>query len=647
MKPKVGRIVEAVAWRLHRLLGDRIVYGGLLKATTVWRRVLKKTVFIGIVGSAGKTTAKELFTGMLANHGKAVGNRASFNNIEEIAKTMLRARPNHRAFVSELSEDRPGVVRQQTALLRPSVGIVTVVKDDHLAAFESREAIAVEMQSLIASLPTSGTAVLNADDPLVLAMAAQCRAKVLTYGLSSKAELRAEDVSSAWPDRLQMTLVRGTQRVKLVTQLCGTHWIPSVLGAIGGGLATGLTLQECAQGLASVPPFEGRMQPVTTPEGVTFIRDDFKAPLWTLDACFEFMWEANAKRKIIVIGDISDTGSTKSLKFARVAVAAQAVAEITVFVGPWATSVLKAQIGEDGRVLRVFSNVRDAANYIQSVAHSGDVVLLKGTNRQNHLQRIILTRDDAVACWRDDCARQIFCSACPDRMKPSGPSSSLPAKLSVLDKPPLATSPLPRVDPAEQIIIGFGNPGAQFANTPHNAGYEMIDGFATGFALEWKLSAGVLTARGTARGHRVCLMKLLCPMNLTGAALMNASQSMGFQPGQCILVYDDLSLPLGKVRQRQSGSAGGHRGVASVLEAFQTDAFRRVKIGIRPNDTALRHLDYVLTAWAAPDQAVLNQAVGAAITLIVGLFPKAFKGDSSRDVLEYSHGPAKKPESTL
>ena len=232
-------------------------------------------------------------------------------------------------------------------------------------------------------------------------------------------------------------------------------------------------------------------------------------------------------------------------------------------------------------------------------------------------------------------------------MKPSGPSSSLPAKLSVLDKPPLATSPLPRVDPAEQIIIGFGNPGAQFANTPHNAGYEMIDGFATGFALEWKLSAGVLTARGTARGHRVCLMKLLCPMNLTGAALMNASQSMGFQPGQCILVYDDLSLPLGKVRQRQSGSAGGHRGVASVLEAFQTDAFRRVKIGIRPNDTALRHLDYVLTAWAAPDQAVLNQAVGAAITLIVGLFPKAFKGDSSRDGLEYSHGPAKKPESTL
>ena len=253
MKPKARRIIEAVAWRLHRLLGDRIVYGGLLHAAALWRRVLKKTVFVGIVGSAGKTTAKELFTGMLGNYGKAAGNHGTFNNIEEIAKGMLHARPGHRAFVSELSEHLPGEVARQTALLRPSVAIVTVVKDDHIAAFASRQSIALEMQALVNALPANGTAVLNADDPLVLAMAALCRAKVLTYGLSSQAELRAEEVSSAWPDRLQMTLVFGPQRVRLVTQLCGTHWIPSVLGTIGGGLATGLTLEQCATAIAAVP----------------------------------------------------------------------------------------------------------------------------------------------------------------------------------------------------------------------------------------------------------------------------------------------------------------------------------------------------------------------------------------------------------
>ena len=100
--------------------------------------------------------------------------------------------------------------------------------------------------------------------------------------------------------------------------MCGTHWIPSVLGAIGGGLAAGMTLDECAKGIASVAPFDGRMQPVDTPEGVTFIRDDYKAPLWTVDACFEFMKVARAQRKIIVIGELQDIASQKGAKLSLI-----------------------------------------------------------------------------------------------------------------------------------------------------------------------------------------------------------------------------------------------------------------------------------------------------------------------------------------
>ena len=188
------------------------------------------------------------------------------------------------------------------ALLQPSVGIVTVVGNDHWSAYDSREAIAAEIGSLVASLPSTGTAVLNADDELVLAMAAKCAAKVLTYGVSPRAELRAEDVRSIWPERLQMTLVRGTERVPLRTQLCGSHGCLRCWAPVGGGLASGMSLTECVAGIARVAPFEGRMQPVTTPDGVTFIRDDYKAPLWTVDACFDFMKAARARRKIIVIG---------------------------------------------------------------------------------------------------------------------------------------------------------------------------------------------------------------------------------------------------------------------------------------------------------------------------------------------------------
>ena len=293
------RVRDAILWRAHHWLGDRVVYGVLLACARLWRHLLARPVWIGVVGSAGKTTAKELLLVMLAGHGKAVGNPESYNNIEEIAMAMLRVRPWHRFFATELNENMPGVVGRKVVLLQPRVGIITVVEDDHLAAFGSHEALAREMSRLVTALPASGTAVLNADDDRVLAMAALCKGKVLTYGTSTKAELRAQDITSNWPQRLRMTVTLGAEKVQLQTQLCGTHWVPSVLGAIGGGLAAGLTLQQCATGIATALPFEGRMQPVTTPQGVTFIRDDFKSPLWTLDACFDFMRSAAAKRKII------------------------------------------------------------------------------------------------------------------------------------------------------------------------------------------------------------------------------------------------------------------------------------------------------------------------------------------------------------
>ena len=276
------RLSGALLWRVRRLTGDDLVDRIIVKMAPHWRPFLKKPLFIGVTGSVGKTTTKELLLGILSRSGRGVGTIGSLNNLDATAQAMLRLRPSDNFFAAELSEDKPGLMDEQLALLQPSVGIVTVVGDDHSSKEYPREAIASEMCKLIASLPATGTAVLNADDTLVLAMATKTTARVITYGLSPNAELRAEEISSVWPERLQMTLVRGSERVKLSTQLCGTHWVPSVLGAIGGGLAARMTLDECAKGIAGVAPFDGRMQPVTTSDGITFIRDDYKAPLWTV-----------------------------------------------------------------------------------------------------------------------------------------------------------------------------------------------------------------------------------------------------------------------------------------------------------------------------------------------------------------------------
>nr|WP_294259178.1 Mur ligase family protein [Propionivibrio sp.] len=167
---------------------------------------------MGVTGSVGKTTTKELLLGMLGRNGRGVGTVGSLNNIDATAQAMMRSRPSDSFFAAELSEDKPGVMDKQVALLQPSVGIVTIVGFDHWSAFESREAIAAEMDKLIAALPANGTAVLNADDELVLAMAAKSVAGVITTVFRRRPNC-APKTSVPWQDRLQMTLVRGSERV--------------------------------------------------------------------------------------------------------------------------------------------------------------------------------------------------------------------------------------------------------------------------------------------------------------------------------------------------------------------------------------------------------------------------------------------------
>jgi len=101
-------------------------------------------------------------------------------------------------------------------------------------------------------------------------------------------------------------------------------------------------------------------------------------------------------------------------------------------------------------------------------------------------------------------------------------------------------------------------------------------------------------------------------MNHTGAKLKQLSQTMAFAPEQCILVYDDLDLPLGSVRARLNGGAGGHRGAASILEAFQEDGFRRVKVGVRQSEAKINRVDYVLTAFDAASRPAVDVAIAAA-----------------------------------
>ncbi|MHB1428575.1 MAG: Mur ligase family protein [Rhodocyclaceae bacterium] len=411
MTTLLNRGWNALAWRFrHKLVGDARLDRFIYKGGMAWRKLLTSPVFVAVAGSVGKTTTKDLLVGILSARNSVAANTLSLNVAPEIAKVVLRVRPWTRYCVAELGETGPNTLDSMLTLLRPTIAIVTNVGDDHISAFGSRDAIASEFCKAALAVPEDGTVVLNDDDPRVTEMANGLKCRILRFGLSDGADIRARDAVCIWPAPLEFTLEYQGQSIRVKTQLYGRQLLTSALAAIGGGLAVGLTLEECAAGIQDVAPPEGRLQLVRQ-EGVIYMRDDFKAPYWTLAPLIEQVADAQVQRKIFVLGTISDT-QRKEVAYVRVAEKLLKAADITIVVGRFASAVLKLRNSGNRDRLFTFTGVRDVCDFIHSIHREGDLIVLKGNGKKDHLERIPMSFSGAVNCWVDDCDRPMFCREC-------------------------------------------------------------------------------------------------------------------------------------------------------------------------------------------------------------------------------------------
>lgn len=564
-----------VVWQFYSHLGPPLA--------RLQRKRLNHIDFIGITGTAGKTTSKLLTTAIVATAGQVREWKGSGNVVHMTERVMRGTRTSDDFSVVEISAgEGPGFIDQQIALVRPQIGVVTSIGIEHLSMYRSIDAIAAEKSKLIKALPADGIAVLNADDPLVLAMGDGFAGQIITYGVATDATLRAENVSAPWPDRLSFTAFYDGQSCHVQTQLCGTHWVPSVLSALAAGVAVGIPLETAARAVSTVEPFRARMEPVETSNGVTFIRDDWKAPLWAMPTALNFLETATAPRKIMVVGNLSDYPGAAPPVYKRIALRALEVADYVFFVGPQSAHALAAKPDDDDQSLRIFSNTKQVSDFLDEFLRPGDLVVLKGSPRVEHLGRIALHRIAPISCWTMDCGKLELCDSCPllraDVEK--GAPAALPAQT-----PAQPETALPQLEAPFSVVVGFGNPGAQYRHSPHNIGFEVLDILAARLGLTWTDLNNAAVAYGPTDGQQILLVKPLTNVNNTSKVIQPLSEAMGFTPKDVVLIQDDIALPLGKLRTRTKGSDGGHKGVLSLLLAYQTNEFRRVKIGVKLPDS--------------------------------------------------------------
>ncbi len=223
--------------------------------------------------------------------------------------------------------------------------------------------------------------------------------------------------------------IHGEQRVEVHTRFCGVHWVHACLAAISTGVGFGIPIADAAAAIAKVEPWPGRLNPVEA-GGVTFLRDDCKASLWSIGPSLELLRSARAPRKVAVIGTISDYRGRASAVYAAVARQALEVADEVIFVGPQALRCSSARVHPNGAALHAFLSAREAHAHLSGTLVAGDLVLLKGSQRADHLLRLLLARKGRMACWRTTCRRIKFCDECLLLRVPHFPWSGMRAALA-------------------------------------------------------------------------------------------------------------------------------------------------------------------------------------------------------------------------
>ena len=383
------------------------------------RRRLSHVTFIGITGSAGKTTTTDLTATILANYGQcqqAIGNA---NMPLSVAGIVWNTCKHHRYCIAELAAYCPGTLDISTRLLKPDISVITVIGRDHYSAYKSMEALVAEKEKVVLGLSPYGTAILNIDDPLVRLIGARCNRRIIWFGKGAGATLILREARSLWPKPLTMFVDYEDKTYEVRTQLHGTHMAIPVLASLGVALAANLSLEKSIFAIAQFLPPEGRMQVVNGDDGVVFIRDDLKAPHWSLNAPLEFLRAATADRKVAIVGTISDISGDNTKKYKKLYRLIRESADIVVFVGPNAHRALRGRKDESDAAIQGFSSICDAATYLQATLKRGDLVLLKGSNKADHLVRLIFNRANPIQCWKDKCYLDVFCDKCPKLYKPS------------------------------------------------------------------------------------------------------------------------------------------------------------------------------------------------------------------------------------
>ena len=340
---------------------------------------------VAVTGSNGKTTTKNMLRAILGQAGPVVAPRGSFNNQVGAPLSMLDVDADTRFLVVEMGASAVGDIARLIAIVVPDVAIVLKVGLAHAGGFGSIEETAKAKAEIVTELPPGAVAVLNADDTRVAAMAGQTRARVVTFGLSDSAGVRAEDVRTTVTGT-RFSLVADTERVAVNLRILGEHNVMNAMAAITAARELGVPLADAVPALERIPRAERwRMEIFSAPGGVTVINDAYNASPDSMAAALKTLAEITrgSHRAIAVLGEMAELGEFADEEHDRIGrLVVRLNIDKLIVVGHGARHIHNAAGLEgswDGESVLV-DGLDEAYDRVEAEVRSGDVVLVKSSN---------------------------------------------------------------------------------------------------------------------------------------------------------------------------------------------------------------------------------------------------------------------------
>lgn len=341
---------------------------------------------IGVTGSNGKTTTKDMIYSLLSTHFKVCATQKNFNNEIGLSATLLSMADDTDVCVVEMGMRGFGQIAELCSVASPNIGVVTNVGTSHIGILGSQDNIGRAKKELIDALPPDGIAILNGDDPRVNAMGDHFDGKVIEYGINGRYTVRGSDIQYG-PSDTRFICTCFDEAFKAKLNLLGIHNVYDALAATAAARVLGISPEKIQKALSEFHNSDHR-QSILNIHGISIVDDSYNANPLSMEMAFRSVRQLKGNRYFLVLGDMGELGDfSEELHYKTGRKAAELGFDAVITVGTLSRLIARGALEGGISEISSFDSCEEAAFFLEKMVHPGDVVLIKGSHYM-HMEKI-------------------------------------------------------------------------------------------------------------------------------------------------------------------------------------------------------------------------------------------------------------------